>query len=187
MPFCAKCGSEVAPSAGFCPKCGAPQSVASQPAGSSVPPAGAYQQPPGYQPPPAGAYIPPPGGAYPPPASPTAGMAENVAGCLCYVLGWITGLIFFLIDKRPFVRFHAAQSIVTFGGLQIISFLLFFLHLGSAFGGVGFFGLAALLHMVIWFLTVILWIVCMVKAYQHQMFRVPIAANFADQLAGKQI
>ena len=39
-------------------------------------------------------------------------MAEKIAGLLCYVLGWLTGLIFFFIDKRPFVRFHAAQSIV---------------------------------------------------------------------------
>ena len=44
------------------------------------------------------------------------GMSENVAGLLCYVLGWVTGIIFFLIDKRPFVRFHAAQSIVVFAG-----------------------------------------------------------------------
>jgi uncharacterized membrane protein len=47
-------------------------------------------------------------------------MAENVAGALCYVLGWITGLIFFFVDKRPFVRFHAAQSIVVFGALHIL-------------------------------------------------------------------
>ena len=47
--------------------------------------------------------------------SPTSGLEENVAGLLCYVLGWVTGLIFFLIDKRPFVKFHAAQSIVHVG------------------------------------------------------------------------
>ena len=46
------------------------------------------------------------------------GLSENVAGLLCYILGWITGLIFLLIDKRPFVRFHAAQSIVVFLGLH---------------------------------------------------------------------
>ena len=48
----------------------------------------------------------------PPAAAPTAGMDENVAGLLSYFFGWITGIIFFLIDKRPFVKFHAAQSIV---------------------------------------------------------------------------
>ena len=67
-------------------------------------------------------------------------MAENVAGLLCYVLGWVTGLIFFFIDKRPFVRFHAAQSIVVFGGLTIVRIALRMVFLA---GGVSLgFGLA---------------------------------------------
>src|ERR1700680_944241 len=76
------------------------------------------------------------------------GMAENVAGLLCYVLGWVTGLIFFLIDKRPFVRFHAAQSMVVFGGLQVINIVI-----GIIFGagfmltrGFGAFGMGWVLY-----------------------------------------
>ncbi len=46
-----------------------------------------------------------------------SGMSENVAAFLCYLVGWVTGIIFFLIDKRPFMRFHAAQSKIVFGGL----------------------------------------------------------------------
>ena len=62
-------------------------------------------------------------------------MAENVAGFLCYILGWITGLIFYFIDKRPYVRFHAAQSIVVFGGLHII-YIVFGMIFGfSLFAG----------------------------------------------------
>src|ERR1700719_4036129 len=49
------------------------------------------------------------------------GMSENVAAALCYLVGWVTGIIFYLIDKRPFVRFHAAQSIVVFGGLHVLN------------------------------------------------------------------
>ena len=63
-----------------------------------------------------------------PAANPTEGLAENVAGLLCYVLGWLTGIIFLLIDKRPFVKFHAAQSIVVFGGLTVIRIALVFMH-----------------------------------------------------------
>jgi len=110
----------------------------------------------------------------PVPAAPTAGMAENIAGPLCYALGWITGIIFLLIDKRPFVKFHAAQSIVVFGGLNIIQFALRFMHV-FLFS----FGLSAL----IWLLGFVLWIVLMIKAFQHEMFRVPIAADIADSLA----
>jgi uncharacterized membrane protein len=109
-------------------------------------------------------------------------MSENVAGLLCYLFGWITGLIFFFIDKRPFVRFHAAQSIVVFGGLTILR-----LALGvMSFSGTGFragYGLFWLVSIV----GLVLWIVLMIKAFQGEKFRVPVAADIADQLAGKAI
>jgi uncharacterized membrane protein len=116
------------------------------------------------------------------PAASSEGLAENVAGLLCYVLGWLTGIIFLLIDKRPFVRFHAAQSIVVFGALTIIR-----IGLGIIMGIGGFvgFGLWALVSMVLGLLGVILWILLMIKAYQHELYRVPIAAPIADGLAGK--
>ena len=110
-------------------------------------------------------------------------MKENVAGLLCYSLGWVTGLIFFLIDKRPFVRFHAAQSIVVFGGLQIISIVL-----GWAFvSGVGAGGLggSGLLSWAIGVVEFVLWIVLMIKAYKGQRSKVPVAAGIAEGLASK--
>src|SRR5579862_493882 len=105
-------------------------------------------------------------------------MAENIAGLLCYALGWVTGLIFFLIDKRPFVRFHAAQSIVVFGGLQIIYIVLGrILSTSFWYGGFGFFSLAGLLLGVLELAAFVLWIVLMVKASQGQRFKVPVAAG----------
>src|SRR4029450_1740528 len=71
-------------------------------------PGGYGQQPGQYGQQPGGQYQPPPGGQYPAAGS---GMSENVASGLSYVLTWLTGLIFFLVDKRPEVRFHAMQSI----------------------------------------------------------------------------
>ena len=108
-------------------------------------------------------------------AASSEGLAENVAGLLCYALGWVTGLIFLLIDKRPWVKFHAAQSIAVFGGLTIIRIgLLFMTH----FLG---WGIQALLGLI----GFVLWIFLMVKAYQHETVRIPIAADIADSLAGK--
>ena len=50
----------------------------------------------------------------------STGLAENVAGLLCYVLGWISGLIFILIEpENKFVRFHAIQSIFVFSILTV--------------------------------------------------------------------
>lgn len=111
-----------------------------------------------------------------------------MAGALCYLFGWVTGLIFFLIDKRPYVRFHAKQSIVAFGGLHILSFILGMIFgigmIGfGGFRGIGFsWALLSLLDLAIF----ILWIFLMVKAYQGNRFRVPVAADLADQIFGKE-
>jgi len=59
------------------------------------------------------------------PASSGTGLDENVAGALSYLLGVLTGVLFFVVDKdRPFVRFHAAQSMVVFGGLFVAAIVL---------------------------------------------------------------
>jgi uncharacterized membrane protein len=106
------------------------------------------------------------------------GIAENVAGLLCYLLGWVTGLIFFLIDKRPYVQFHARQSIVIFGSLQIIQMI-------GVFAGFAIWGLHFLLVPFVGLVATILWIVLMIKAYQGERFRIPVAADIADSLFGK--
>jgi uncharacterized membrane protein len=114
------------------------------------------------------------------------GMKENVAGLLCYVFGWVTGLIFFFIDKRSFVQFNAKQSIVLFGGLHLIGIalgLVFGLSLVTG-GRTGFsFGFA--LYHLLQLVSLILWIVCMIKAFQGERFRVPVAADLADKFFGK--
>jgi uncharacterized membrane protein len=116
-------------------------------------------------------------------ASPTAGLDENVAGLLCYILGWITGLIFFLIDKRPFVRFHAAQSIgmsvALFAIYLIIGVLFTMLH----FMSMGFLALA--IYPLLALLVFVLWIFMMYKAYQHEKFMLPIIGPIAANMAGK--
>ena len=110
------------------------------------------------------------------------GLAENVAGLLCYAVGWVTGIVFLLIDKRPFVKFHAAQSIVVFGGLTILR-----IGVGMiiSFGGLLGFGLWAAVSMLIGLAGLVLWILLMIKAYQHELFKLPVAAGIAEGIAGK--
>src|ERR1700752_4247464 len=93
----------------------------------------------------------------------TSGLQENVAGLLCYLLGWLTGIIFLLIDKRPFVRFHAAQSIVVFGVLFIIRMILSFAIVGTGLYG---FGLWSTISLMVSLVTLVAWIVLMVTAFQ---------------------
>lgn len=106
-----------------------------------------------------------------------SGLQPNVAGLLCYVLGWITGLIFFLIEKEnQFIRFHAMQSIVTFGGLTVISIvlsiLMFIPYVGLVF---------LVLRILVSILGFVLWILLMVKAYQGQRYKLPWAGDFAEK------
>ncbi|HTR48276.1 MAG TPA: DUF4870 domain-containing protein [Verrucomicrobiae bacterium] len=123
-----------------------------------------------------------------PAASPSAQsqMDEKLAGLLCYVVGWITGLIFYFIDKRPYVRFHAAQSIVVFGGLHILSIVLG-MFFGVSMFATGFagFSMAWALIGLINIAAFVLWILLMIKAYQGDRFRVPVAADIAEKIFGK--
>ena len=115
------------------------------------------------------------------------GMQANIAGLLCYVLGWITGLVFFLIEKEnKFVRFHAAQSIVVFGALTVLQIAIGILI--GLFTVIHLYFLTpilTLLYPLIVLVWLVLWILLMVKAYQGEMFRLPIAADFADKMINK--
>jgi|WetSurMetagenome_2_1015567.scaffolds.fasta_scaffold16563_7 uncharacterized membrane protein len=114
--------------------------------------------------------------AAPPPASKTSsGMEQNVAGLLCYVLGWVTGIIFFIIEKdNKFVRFHAMQSIVVFGGLTVIVIILNFIPI-----------LGWIINIILGIIAFILWILLMVRAYNGKMYKVPWAGNFAEKQVNK--
>jgi uncharacterized membrane protein len=158
MAHCTKCGAQIGEGAAFCLACGAAQTP-----GAAATPAPIQTGAPAQ-----------------------SQMAENVAGLLCYVLGWITGLIFYFVDKRPFVRFHAAQSIIVFGGLHVIYFVLAaFFGMSMMTGGMGSFSMGFALYGLIDLVGFILWILLMVKAYQGERFRVPVAADLAEKLFGK--
>lgn len=107
----------------------------------------------------------------------STGLDENVAGLLCYVLGWVSGLVFILIEKEnKFVRFHAMQSIVTFGGITVISIVL------SILGLIPFIGvLFDIVNWIIGVLAFVLWIVLMVKAYQGTKYKLPWSGNLAEK------
>ena len=101
-------------------------------------------------------------------------MEENMASLLCYILGWITGLIFYLVEKEnKTVRFHAMQSILTFLPLMVLSSIFWFMS--------WFIPFIWILSMLIGLLIFILWIVLMIKAYQGEKFKVPIVGDIAER------
>ena len=101
----------------------------------------------------------------------STGLEPNVAGLLCYVLGWITGLVFLLIERdSKFVKFHAWQSIYVFGALTIIGLIL---------GWIPVIGLV--LGWIVSVLAFILWIVLMVRAYQGATYKVRWLGDMAEK------
>jgi uncharacterized membrane protein len=99
----------------------------------------------------------------------STGLEENVAGFFCYLLGFITGIIFLAVEKKSsFVKFHAMQSTITFLSLFIISIIL------------GFIPIIGLLVYPIWILSLILWLLLMVKALQGKRYSLPIVGKMAE-------
>ena len=110
----------------------------------------------------------------------STGLEPKVAGLLCYLVGWITGIIFLLIEKdNKFVRFHAIQSIATFGPLHAAFIVISIFGLIPVVGWI----LGGLVWFALFVLTIVLWIVLMYKAYHEEEWKVPIAGDFAhDQV-----
>ncbi|MDP3888585.1 MAG: DUF4870 domain-containing protein [bacterium] len=99
-------------------------------------------------------------------ASSGTGLPKNQAAALSYVLGFVSGIIFFILEKDEFVRFHAMQSIVAFGVLTIISFI-------PVIGWI--------LTPVIMLLGFVLWLFLIFKAYQGEKYKLPYVGEFAEK------
>jgi uncharacterized membrane protein len=129
--------------------------------------------PPNYEP------APTPGGAM---GTSSTGMDANVAALLCYILTWLTGLIFFLIEKESrFVRFHAMQAILLGAVLTI-----FWIVVGSIlFSSFATWGLFSPIWLILRLGGLALVILCCVKAYQGQMFKLPIIGDMAERFSAK--
>jgi len=106
------------------------------------------------------------------PAGTSTGLSPNIAGLLCYVGIWISGIIFLVLEQRnKFVRFHAAQSIVAFGTLTVAGVVLGLIPVvGDAFA------------TIIGITGFIVWIVMIVKASSGEWYKLPWAGNVAENI-----
>jgi uncharacterized membrane protein len=112
-------------------------------------------------------------------AKTSTGLEENVAGLLSYLVGWITGIIFFVLEKdNKFVRFHAMQSIVVFGFITVVQIILGILSL-IPYAGIAF----SIISWLVWILTLVLWIILMVNAGQGKKLKLAVAGNIAEKYA----
>lgn len=163
MPrFCASCGAQMADTAGVCPACG---KAAAQSSGG--------------------------GTAAAPAAVSAAGIDPKLGGLLCYLpVGPVPLIadIFFLVAEPykydKFLRFHAFQSLFT--GVAAIVLWIAIAIVGVILGAI--FPLLALLvfplYMILGFGCLVLFVICMIKAYGGQMWRIPVIGDFAARQAG---
>ena len=99
----------------------------------------------------------------------STGLDENVAGFLCYLFGFITGIVFLAVEKKSrFVKFHAMQSTITFLSLFVITIII------------GWIPIIGLLVYPIWILSLILWLILMIKALRGERYSLPIVGNIAE-------
>jgi uncharacterized membrane protein len=117
-------------------------------------------------------------------ASSSTGLPSRVAAPLSYAGWWITGIIFWLIERDDaYVRFHAAQAIAAFGAIAILTggfLLLAAIALSSLPSAFPLFASAA---GVVWVGGLVLWGVAMWRAATGRPLRIPLAARLADRLS----
>ena len=162
MAFCSKCGSAVSEGASFCSVCGSPASATGAQATPPVPPI------------PAGAA--------------GAGLSSNVAAALSYLAGFITGIIFLVVEpyrRDQFVRFHALQSI-GFSVAIVILEIVWSLIVSVGFLSFGFlFAIVGLVGFVIWLAVIGFWLFLMYKAYSNETYMIPAIGEWASKQAEK--
>ncbi len=173
MSACQSCGAALADDTRFCQSCGSPTELS---ADVSVPAVGNSA---------AVAVMSPPG------ETGSKTMDTNVVGALTYLAGFLTGIIFLVLDpykSNSFVRFHAFQSI--FFNVAWIAFWIIWMILSAVLTPLtaGVFGLIALPLMLIFTLAGFgIWIFLMYQAYQQKLFRLPIVGKFAAEQAGVRL
>ena len=158
--FCSHCGAENPEDAKFCSKCGNRIGVAETPT-EGVPA---------------------------PEAESSTGLSANVAGLLCYVAGWITGIVFIVLEKKSvFVRFHAWQSIMTFGILFVAWLVLsrMLIDIGWATWSLGLVWVGRAFGWIIGLGMFILWIILIIQAGAGKMWKAPWAGDFAEKQISK--
>ena len=173
MSACQSCGAALADDTRFCQSCGSPANLRTD---VSAPALGKS----------AGvAEMPPPG------ETGSKTMDTNVVGALTYLAGFVTGIVFLVLDpykSNSFVRFHAFQSILF--NLAWVAFWIIWMILSAVLTPLtaGVFGLIAVPLMLIFTVAGFgIWIFLMYQAYQQKLFRLPIVGKFAAEQAGVRL
>lgn len=173
MSACQSCGSALSAGTSFCQSCGAPTALRTDPSMALVD--GVEQVT----------------ASSPSEETGSKIMDTNLVGALAYLAGFVTGIIFLVLDpykSNSFVRFHAFQSI--FFNLAWIGFWIFELFVSAVLTPLtaGVFGLIALPLMLLFVVAGFgIWVFLMYQAYQQKLFRLPVVGKLAADRAGVRL
>ena len=116
----------------------------------------------------------------------STGLDANVAALLAYLLGWIGGLIFFLIEKDSlYVKFHAMQSLLLSGAFIVIYIVVWIVTIIFAMISGLLASLVWLFSLVLFFGGIAIWVIMMIKAYQGDPYKLPIIGDMAENIVNK--
>lgn len=119
-------------------------------------------------------------------AASSTGLEPPFAAALAYLAGPFSGLVMLLAERtNRFVRFHAWQAIVGLGGLGVLAVAL----LLSAFLGLF---LSPRVFTTLYVLAgvaaagwVVVWAICLAKAFGGSAFKLPVVGNYAGRRASR--
>jgi uncharacterized membrane protein len=179
MAFCANCGASV--SGRFCQQCGAAAAAGpAAPGPGATPPPPPPVNPPGPDPYQQPQY-------QQPQIAASVGMTDNMASALCYLFGFITGILFLVLapyNQNRDIRFHAFQSI--FLNIAWVALWIVISIVMIPFRLIPFLGtfMAIVLQTVIGLGGFVCWLYMMFKTYNGEKIVLPVIGPLAEKQAG---
>lgn len=114
----------------------------------------------------------------------STGLPPNTAAALSYLAWWVSGLLFFLVERENrFVKFHAAQALVGLGAAWAAGFTMWVFAFGALFVSAAAFKFLLYASYVAWLSGLIAWAVCIVRAWKGEEFELPWAGQVARRMS----
>lgn len=116
----------------------------------------------------------------------STGVDPRLSALLCYTAWWVSGLVFLIIEQQNrAVRFHAAQSLVLFGGLSVVIAMLSAFSIGMLVISTNAFQAARVVVYLVWMVAVAIWLLLMYRTFKGETWRVPFAGDLAAKIAAR--
>lgn len=116
----------------------------------------------------------------------STGLDPHVAATLAYLAGPLSGVLILLAERtNSYVRFHAWQSVLGLGGLGLIVALLLGLAFASVIVSATAFRTLLITSWIVWVFWILVWAVCVARAFTRRRWKLPIAGTYAERLSAR--